>query len=200
MTLVIQNATISCVFYLLRLDEIFMNSFSPFVAFYKRHFINAGKQWHKREGDCFQFGYFYAQFLTFYTISLVFSSTVPFISASTFYFFAFRHLIDGISFLTIHRNEIDSSGTLINSVLNFSCIPVLFYHFCMTSFFLIKEKYTASIITLSILIISIIYICYYNSKYIFDIYSLHEKLKVYEPTNEKIPYEEINKWRLVYAI
>jgi hypothetical protein len=89
----------------------------------------------------------------------------------------------------------DSAGNLINNILNFSCIPVMFYHICMMSFFLVKTQFTAAIITSVIFVLSIIYICFYNSNYIFDPYSLHEKLKVYEHSDEKIPTEEVNKWR-----
>lgn len=183
-------------FYFLRLDEIFMNSCSPFVAFYRRHFINTGKQWHRKEGDVFQFGYFYAQFLTFYAITLIFSSTVPFISFATLYFFLIRHVTDFVSLLTVHRNEIDSSGNLINNILKFSCVPVIFYQVSMISFFLIKSHYTATIIAVCVLVISVIYsIWIFKTKYIFDIYSLHEKLKVYEHHDTEVPLEEINIWR-----
>jgi hypothetical protein len=194
-TLVIQNGTLSSIFYFLRLDEIFLNSLSPFVAFYKRYFINTGKAWHRNEGDAFQYGYFYAQFLTFYTISLVFSTTVPFICPATFYFFIMRFMTDSVSLLTVHREEIDSSGNLINNILKFSSLPVYFYHACMISFFLVQTKYTAAIITVAVLVVSLFYGFFSNSKYIFDIYSLHEKLKVYEHTEESIPNSEINKWR-----
>ena len=182
-------------FYLLRLDELGSNSLSPFVAFYKRYFINSNKQWHRTETDAFQFGYYYAQFLTFYTIALIFSTTVPSICPANFYFFFTRHIVDYISLLSVHRIEMDSSGNLINSILNFSFIPVLLYHVCMMSFFLVKGKYTAAIITSVIFLLSIIYICFYNSKYILDTLALHEKLKVYEPTEDAIPSNEVNKWR-----
>lgn len=194
-TLIIQNATISSVFYLLRLDEIFSNSCSSFVAFFKRYFINSGKQWHRSEADVFQFGYFYAQFLTFYTIALVFSSTVPFICSATFLFMGLRHMVDSVGLLSVHRNEIESSGTLINDILNFAFIPVLLYHFCMMSFFLVKAKYTAMIITAVVCLLSILYTFFFNSKYLFDFYSLHEQLKVYEHPDDVVSFEEVNKWR-----
>jgi hypothetical protein len=193
--LVIQNATISSLFYFLRLDELFLNSLSTFVAFYSRHFINNGHQWHRKETDVFQFGYFYAQFLTFYTINLIFSSTVPFICPATLYFFALRHFSDATSLLTVHRNEIDSSGHMVNNILNFSSIPLIFFHLCMTSFFLVKEIYYAATITITILILSLIYIWHFSSSYIFDVYSLHEKLKEYEMKGELISHSEVNKWR-----
>ena len=194
--LLIQNGTISSIFNLLRISEISSNTFSPFVAFYKRYFANIGKYWHRKEGDVFEYGYSYAQYLTFYSISLLFSSTVPFICIAGLYFFSMRHITDFISLLMVHGNEIDSSGNLINSILKYTILPIILYHISMTSFFFIKLKYTAAIITLIILVISIVYFFYsLNTKYIVDIYSLHENLKVYEHQNIDLSYIELNKWR-----
>lgn len=195
-TLVIQNGTISSIFYFLRLDELFQNSLSPFVTYYKRYFVNNGKQWNRKEMDVFQFGYFYAQLLTFYSICLIFSSTVPILSVATLYFFVIRHLTDFISFLTVHRSEMDSNGNLINNILNFSWIPPLFYHLCMTSFFLVQRRYTAGIITLVVMFLSLLYfIIYFKTTYIFDIYSDHEKLKEYDHAEIELENVEITKWR-----
>lgn len=195
MNLVIQTGTITSIFYLLRLDEVFLNSCSPFIAYYKRYFTNNGKSWHRSELDVFQFGYFYAHMLTIYTISLVFSTTIPFISAAALYFFSVRHISDGISLLSVHRQEIDSSGNIINKILNYSWIPVAIYQSGMISLFLVNRQYSPAIVTSILLVISMVYSYFFQSKYIFDIYALHEKLKVYEHTEEKISGREINLWR-----
>jgi len=182
-------------FYILRLDDICNNSLSPFFAYYKRHFANIGKQWHRQEGDIFQFGYFYAQMLTFYTICLVFSSTVPFILIASLYFFFLRHVSDFYSLLCIHRMEIESSGYLINKILNFANLSVLFFQMSYLSFFIIKQKYNDAIIILIIFIISIIYAFYTSDNYILDIYALHDSLKVYDNVDAGISQNELNKWR-----
>lgn len=182
-------------FYILRLDEIFNNSLSPFIAYYKRHFANIGKQWHRQEGDIFQFGYFYAQMLTFYTICLVFSSTVPFIVIASLYFFFLRHISDFYSLLCIHRMEIESSGYLINKIINFSNIPVLFYQISILSFFIIKQKYNDAIIIFVIFVVSVIYAFCSSENYILDIYALHDSLKVYDNIDTGISQNELNKWR-----
>jgi len=179
----------------MRLDEIIFNSFSPFVAYYKRYFINNGKPWHRKEVDVFQFGYFYAIILTIYTIFLVFSTTIPFICPTALYFFVLKHISDGICLLTVHRQEIDSSGNIINKILNYSWIPVVIYNSAMISFFLVNSKYVPAIITSVLLITSILYSYFFHSKYIFDIYALHDKLKDYEHSKEKISNREINLWR-----
>ncbi len=182
-------------FYILRLDELFVNSLSPFIAFYKRHFANVGKQWHRQEGDIFQYGYFYAQMLTFYTVCMVFSTTVPFIVIASLYFFFSRHVSDFYSLLCIHRMEIESTGYLINKILNFSNFPVLFYQVSILSFFIINQKYNDSIIIFIIFLISVIYAIYSSENYILDIYALHDSLKVYDNIQTGISQNELNKWR-----
>jgi Calcium-dependent channel, 7TM region, putative phosphate len=69
----LQNAAISGAYHLMRMGEI-MNSFgSSWIAFYKRHYLQDNERWRKKESDIFQYGYFYAQMLTAYTITLSYS-------------------------------------------------------------------------------------------------------------------------------
>lgn len=194
-TLIIQNGTISSIFYLLRTDELIFNSFSPQIVFYKRHFINTGHVWHRKEADCFLFGYFYAQFLVFYTITLVFSSTMPILSLVSLYYFIFRHFSDFASFLMVHGQEIDSNGKLVNHILNFSFISVLLFHLAMLSLFVVREQYNSVIALALIILMSLGYVIFFNSSYLIDIYSLHQQLKHYEHPQEVMTINELNKWR-----
>jgi hypothetical protein len=107
---IIQNGTLSAIFFLLRIDDLVNNQFSPFFAYYKRYFQNFGKLWHRREKDIFQFGFFYAQMITIYSIVMIFSSTVPLVSFAGLFFFVCRYPVDFISLLTVHRLEMDSNG------------------------------------------------------------------------------------------
>jgi hypothetical protein len=132
--LILQTATFSCIFYLLRLDEIFLNGFSAFVSFYKRHFVNNGKQWHRKEQDIFQFGYFYAQMLTMLSISIVFSLIAPFILIAAILFFLLRHYIDFISLLVVHRQEIDSNGDLVSLPFYYKKKYIMLYCLCINTF------------------------------------------------------------------
>lgn len=111
--IILQMATFSFIFYLLRIDELVVNSFSTFIVYYKRHFVNNGKQWHRKESDVFQYGYFYAQMLTILSITLVFASTVPFVSIAALFYFVLRHISDYFSLLMVHREEIDSNGDMV---------------------------------------------------------------------------------------
>jgi hypothetical protein len=194
--LVIQNGTILSIYNLLRLSDIFTNSFSSFVAYYKRYFSNIGKYWHRRAGDIFQYGYFYAIYLTVYSIGLIFSSTVPFICLATLYFLYSRHVVDFINLLTVHGSEIESAGNLINYVFKFNILPILFYHISMISFFLIQGKYYLAIIVIVLSVLCFIFWTFkFNTKYIIDVYALHESLKVYELHNHEVSENELNKWR-----
>ena len=72
--------------------------------------MNLGKPWQRREKDIFQYGFFYAQMITIYSIVIIFSSVVPLICFSGLFFFLARHLVDYICLLTVHREEMDSNG------------------------------------------------------------------------------------------
>lgn len=195
-TLIIQNGTISSIYYLLRFDELMANAFSTEISFFRRHFINIDYSWNRNEADCFLFGYFYAQLLVFYTICLVFATTMPIITLAGLYLFIFKHISDFASFLMVHGKEIDSNGKLINHILNFGFIPPLIYHLFMISVFLSKEKYNTAIGVGVICLLSIIYVFRFNSEYLVDIYSLHSQLSQYEKEKEKAEDSTvIDYWR-----
>ena len=197
-TLLIQNGTISSVYYLLRLDELIFNSFSPILTFYYRHFINTGNQRHRNEGSCFFYGFFYAQMMVFYTICLVFSSTVPLIPLAGIYLFIIKHITDFISLLMVHGCEMDSNGKLINCILNYSSISIFIFHGCMISLFLVKEKYTACVTVVVICLMSGFYAWKTTSDYIFDFYALHERLNKYDELSGEVSKNEINVWRNMF--
>lgn len=108
--ILIQSGTLSGIFYLTRLGELIGNRLSSFFAFYKRYFLNIGNPWQRRDKDIFQYGFFFANMLSIYTIIVIFSSTVPFICFAGLYYFIIKHIIDMICLLTINREEMDSSG------------------------------------------------------------------------------------------
>jgi hypothetical protein len=91
--------------------------------------------------------------------------------------------------------EIESSGYLINKILNFANFPVLFYQLSMLSFFFINQRWNDVILILCLFICSVIYVVTNIHTYIFDIYSLHNSLRVYDNNSNGISINEINKWR-----
>ena len=180
-SLIIQNGTVSFVYYFLRLDELMFNAFSTQVSFYKRHFINTGHAWHRNEEDCFYFGYFGAQYMVFYTICIVFTNFNPILPLAGVYLFMIRHFGDFTSLLTVHLNEIDSNGKFINKLVNYAIVPILLFQTFMIFDCINNDKIFDSIIIGFIMAISIIY--YYitfESDYMMAIYSYNKQFDNYQ--------------------
>ena len=209
--LIIQNGTVSFVYYFLRLDELMFNAFSTQVSFYKRHFINTGHAWHRNEEDCFYFGYFCAQYMVFYTICIVFANFNPIIQLAGIYLFLIRHFGDFTSLLTVHLNEIDSNGKFINKLINYAIVPILLFHLFMIFDCINNEKIVEASIVGFIMLISIIYsYITYDSDYMMAIYSYKKQFDNYENdnninnssisglNNQALPHNEIIKWNNKY--
>jgi len=199
-TLIVQNGTISFTYYLLRLDELIFNAFSTQVTFYIRHFINTGHYWHRDETYCFLYGYFYAQYMVFYTICLVFSNSNGFLLLAGIYLFGLRHIGDYISLISVHGLEIDSNGKLINHILNYNFVPLLIYQIFAITKCLYEKNYYSSIFIGVIIFISLIYyFIEFDNEYLVDIYTLNRELSNYEQNKGAISHNEINKWRNKYG-
>ena len=194
-TLIIQNGTISSIYYLNRMNELLINSFSTFITFYDRHFMNLEGPKHRGEKSCFFYGFFYSLILVYYTICLVFSSIIPLMVLASIYMFYIKYYVDNYCLIVAHGCEMDSNGKLINKILNYSYFSLFIFHICMISFFFVKKYYTSSIFILVLLILSIIYFYYQYTDYIFDVYKFHEQLINYDKLKGEIGINEINNWR-----
>jgi hypothetical protein len=95
--------------------------------------------------------------MTVFSISLVFSSTVPLVTIAGCFFFFLRHIVDCFQLLTYFRKEIDSSGRLISTVTNTALVLVILYQLSMMAFFTIKKKDMEAMIVCFILVISTLY-------------------------------------------
>ncbi len=60
-TLIIQQGFLSSSFYVLRTADLLQNWMSPWLADYKRKFMNDQFAWRRKPQFSFQYGYFYAQ-------------------------------------------------------------------------------------------------------------------------------------------
>ena len=210
--LIIQNGTVSFVYYFLRLDELMFNAFSTQVSFYKRHFINTGHSWHRNEEDCFYFGYFCAQYMVFYSICLVFSNFNPILPLSGIYLFLIRHFGDFTSLLTVHLKEIDSNGKFINKLINYAIVPILLFHIFMIFDCVNNDKFIEASLVGLIMLVSIIYsYVTYDSDYMMAIYSYNKQFDNYQNDNNinnisisglnnqiAISHNEIIKWNNKY--
>jgi hypothetical protein len=59
--MIIQNACLSVCINLIRPGEIVPAFFSPWLAHYRRKYINDSQAWRRREGMVFLYGFYYAQ-------------------------------------------------------------------------------------------------------------------------------------------
>jgi len=64
----------------------------------------------------------------------------------------------------------------------------------MTSFFVVKKRNDLACIAGVLFVVSLIFMYYLHTKYIFDFYSLHEKMKDFELISERMSTDEITKW------
>ena len=100
-----------------KVGDIIINRLYHFFVYYKRFFlIKIDNKWRRNEKDVFEYGYFFASMLTFYTLIMIFSSTVPLICVGGLYFFLIKHLIDVINLLTVNKQEMDSCGELVKLI------------------------------------------------------------------------------------
>ena len=116
--LLIQCTCFSSIGILLRVGDIVQNYFSPWLAYFKRKYLNDSAPWRRNEDDVFPYGFYYAYYLTIFTIVLVFSTTVPLITVAGAVFFGVLHVFDGYRILTVHLKEIESSAGIVSHRLS----------------------------------------------------------------------------------
>lgn len=135
----LQKATFSSIFYLLRGTEIGMNIFSVWLAYHVREDLNSHDKWRRHESQVFQYGYFYALNLACFGIVMTFCSTVPLVIPAGFWFFVLKHHVDAHNLLVVHGREIESEGSLARSACNYVVWFVIFYEISMIGFFSINS-------------------------------------------------------------
>eukprot|EP00742_Colponemidia_sp_Colp-10_P008534 GILJ01009248.1.p1 GENE.GILJ01009248.1~~GILJ01009248.1.p1 ORF type:complete len:943 (-),score=102.35 GILJ01009248.1:123-2888(-) len=133
--ILIQNAITSSMFYLVRIPELFFAWFSVELAYRRRTALQDAEPWQRVEGDIFQYGYFYAQFIAMFSITLTFSSTIPLVVPAGILFVVVRHMVDTYNLLFVHKKEMESDGGLIQRVLKFMMASTCLYQLAMVGFF-----------------------------------------------------------------
>lgn len=116
-SMLIQNACLSLCMNLVRPGEIAYSFFSPWLAHFRRKYLNDSQAWRRREDMVFPYGFYYAQHLVIFSIVLIFASMVPMVTFAGLLFFGMRHLIDSYNLLTNNRKEIDSSSKVFQNIL-----------------------------------------------------------------------------------
>ena len=153
----LQKATFSSIFYLLRGSEIAMNYFSIWLAHHVREDLNRHDKWRRQEAQVFQYGYFYALNLACFGIVITFCSTVPLVIPAGFWYFVLKHHVDGLNLLSVHGREIESDGSLARSASNYITLFVLFYQISMIGFFSINSMRIQAFMVFLLMIVTIFY-------------------------------------------
>ncbi|CAI2384011.1 unnamed protein product [Moneuplotes crassus] len=140
--LILQYGVFGGIFYLLRMGEVIVMNFSPAFAHYVRTKFTTTQEWRRKPEYVFQYGYFYSQMVTIFTIVILFSSTAPLIAALGAIYYVIRNCIDGHLLISVHKKEIDSGIELFNSII--PCL--LFSLICYQAFMLIYFYLNAQIV------------------------------------------------------
>ena len=71
--IIIQNTSLVILVYLVRIGELFKSYLSPWIAYHRRTFLNDIESWRKKERDLFMYGYFFAQMMAIFLITILFA-------------------------------------------------------------------------------------------------------------------------------
>lgn len=138
--LLIQSAVFGGVFYLLRIGEVINFKLSPSFTNYIRTKFTTNQAWRRRPEYVFQYGYFYSQIVTIFTIIILFSSTAPVIAlVGAFYYFV-RTTIDSHLLMSVHKKEMDSGVTFYQRILSFIVFSLICYQMTMILHFYLNSQ------------------------------------------------------------
>jgi hypothetical protein len=204
--LIIQYGVFTALFYFLRCGELMMNYISPWLVDYRRKYMNGSQQWRRKPEHIFQYGYFYSQMTTIFTISILYSSTAPMVIFSGCIFFGIRNVTDSYNLLTIHRKEIESKLSIFHKILLCLLISLLAYQLFLFGYFYLNDASYQTwaiglVLVFTLLVIAI------NTEQIFDPMRLvrldleeeecskfHSKV-----TREDFDSEDFERWKKSYS-
>lgn len=119
---------------LIKPAELLENYGSASLFIYKSK-INRNNAYGRNEN--FQFGYYYALAVTLFSISVLFSCSIPLVHAFALIFFVSRYYLDTYTLLTFHREECQSLGQLITHILFSVAVGVIAQLFLVANSLLI---------------------------------------------------------------
>jgi Calcium-dependent channel, 7TM region, putative phosphate len=168
MSILIQNACLSMCINLVRPGEISYAFFSPWLAHYRRKYINDSQAWRRKEGFVFLYGYYYAMQVIIFSIVIVFASTVPMVTVGGVLFFLMRHMIDSFNLLTVNKKEIDSSSKMFRKILLNLQFGLVLLQLCMISY-LGMSGYRSGASFVTIVLAITLVVIFLNNKNLFDL-------------------------------
>lgn len=137
--LLLQYGVFSAAFYLLRVGELAMFSFSPKLVDYMRNKFNTLQSWRRTPDLTFQYGYFYCQMVVVFTIVILFSSTSPMVVLMGVFYYFMRNMVDSHSLMSINKKEIHSGVNFFQRVSSLILVSLCYYQICMLLYFYFNE-------------------------------------------------------------
>lgn len=138
--LIVQLGVFGGLFYLLRIGEVIMCNFSPAMSNYIRNKFTTTQSWRRRPDMSFQYGYFYSQIATVFTIVILFSSTAPIIALVGAGFYIIRNIIDAHLLMSVHKKEIDSGVKFFQRIISWLLFSLICYQLCMIVYFYLNDS------------------------------------------------------------
>ena len=204
--LIIQYGVFTAAFYFLRCGELMINYISPWLVDYRRKYMNGSQQWRRKPVHIFQYGYFYSQMMTIFTISMLYSSTSPLVAFVGCIFFLLRNIVDSYNLLTVHKKEIESKLSIFHKILPCLLFSLLAFQLFILGYFYLNDlTYQTGIISL-IVVFTLIAITI-NIEQLFDPMSLvkldleeEECSKFHTKVNKNdFSQDDFDRWRDAYT-
>lgn len=197
--LIIQTGFLSASFYVLRLGDLLVSYFSPWLADFKRKYMRDSMPWKRPPYLTFQYGYFYAQMMTIFAITLIYSSTVPIITLVGALYIFVKHMVDSLNIITVHRKEMESKSEMLNYILTSGKIILVLYQSAMLVYFSIHDMKMQSFIVAMTMILTII-ILVRTKEEVFEFEKIPALVMVEKANqNLELAQDSVSKWRKEYS-
>lgn len=197
--LIIQQACLSAAFYVTRLSDLFPAYMSPWLADYKRKYMSDTMPWRRPPYLTFQYGYFYAQIMTIFSIILLYSSTVPIITLFGAMYLFIKHGVDCFNIITMHKKELESKSEMLSYILFTGQVILVMYQICLLVFLSLNDNNLPAFFVVLTIIITLI-IWKKTSDNVFEEEKIPSLIMV-ERANKNLELNEdsISKWRKEYS-
>ena len=193
--LIIQYGVFTALFYFLRCGELMINYVSPWLVDYRRKYMNDNQPWRRKPEYVFQYGYFFAQMMTIFTISMLYSSTAPLVTFVGWIFYILRNIWDSYNLLTVHRKEIESKLSIFHKILLCLLFSLLAYQLFILGYFYLNDlSYQTGLISLIVVFTLLVIIV--NIEQLFDpmsIVRLDLEEEEWSKFNSRVQKEDFSK-------
>lgn len=130
-----------------------------------------------------------------FSIAVLFSCSIPLIHAFALIFFMSRYYLDTYTLLTFHREECQSLGTLVSTILFSVAISVIVQLFLVANSLLIEQRYINAIVLYSVLFISV----YVATELVKPLLNDIDIITDPEYKDIKIKNVHLEEWRHLYT-